>query len=153
MGAIIKYTHKKCGFNLKFLAGVGFTLFRMQCEARGHMRNGDWGERWQRLMEQYPEGTATLNTALCFCERCKKYFTEPRVAFYVPKDGYQYEFDEHHKDYVPTYIIDKHYKVLEKEVITCPDCEKEANIIENVSSIPCPVCGEIRRGRNVGNWD
>ena len=73
--------------------------------------------------------------------------------FYVPKDGYHYEFNECHKDYVPRYIIDEHYKVLEKEVITCPDCENEANVIEGVSSIPCPVCGEMQRGRNVGNWD
>lgn len=68
MGKVIRYTHKKCGFELDFLEGVGFSLFKMQCEAREHMRNGDWGEQWKELMEKHPDGAATLNKALCYCE-------------------------------------------------------------------------------------
>lgn len=30
MGKVIRYTHKKCGFELDFLEGVGFSLIKMQ---------------------------------------------------------------------------------------------------------------------------
>jgi len=153
MGKILRFTHKKCGFELDFLEGVGFALFKMQCEARAHMRNGDWGEPWQELIKKHPDGTATINKALCYCEKCKKYFAEPRVVFYIPKEGHHYEFGENHRDTVPTYIIDEHYQVLEKEVITCPNCDSIAVVMESVGKIPCPICGEMRRGRDVGLWD
>lgn len=153
MGSIIRYTHRDCRFKLEFHEGVGFYLFKLQCEARENMRSGKWGEHWKDLMEQYPEGTATLQNALCYCQKCKKYFTEPRVKFYVPKDGFKYEYDERHSDMVPSYIISEHYQLLEKEQITCPDCEADAVVIENFRSIHCPVCGKDLKGRDVGNWD
>ena len=150
MGSIIRYTHKKCGFRFDFLEGVGFGTFAMQCRSRKHMRDGEWGEYWKELIEKYPEGTATLNKAICYCEKCNKYFQEPRIKFYIPKEGYHYESDD---DSVPSYIVYEHYQLLEKETITCPDCDTVTTIIENTSQIPCPVCGEMRKGRDVGNWD
>lgn len=104
-------------------------------------------------MKQYPEGAATINKSLCYCENCKKYFSEPRIEFCIPKDGYHFEFYERYPDWIPEHIICKHYQVLEKEAITCPDCDNVATVMERTSKIPCPVCGEMRPGRNIGNWD
>ena len=117
------------------------------------MRSGKWGEHWKELIAQYPEGTATLQKALCYCPKCKKYFTEPRIKFYIPKDGFIYEYDEQHPDFVPSFIIFDNYQLMEKEKISCPDCRTDAEVIENHRSIHCPVCGKELKGREVGHWD
>ena len=153
MGSIIEYDHQGCKFKYVFYEGVGFSLFRLQGQARSKMRSGEWGEAWKSLMEKYPEGTATLNNALCYCPRCRKYFSEPRVEFYIPNEGYHYQFDEQDKDRIPEYIINSHYHVLQKETITCPDCDAEVTVMEDLEKVPCPVCGEMIRGRDAGNWD
>lgn len=153
MGSIIRFTHKECGFEFNFYEGVGFRSFAMQCESRKYMRSGEWGDHWKQLIEQYPEGTATLNKAICYCARCKKYFQEPRIEFYIPKEGYHYAPKEGRDDSVPPYIVYEHYQLLEQATITCPDCETVATVMENSAQIPCPVCGKMRRGRDVGNWD
>jgi len=98
-------------------------------------------------------GKLTLNKALCFCEKCKKYFTEPRIEFYIPKEGYHLENDEKQSDSVPRYIIKEHYKIIEKEDITCPDCKTTSTVIEKIQKIKCPVCGKELRGKIWGNWD
>ena len=151
MGSIIRYTHRECKFKLEFYEGVGFHLFRLQCYARENMRSGQWGNHWKKMMEQYPDGTATLNNALCFCPKCKKYFKNPRVEFYIPKEGFQYEYDE--RDMVPNYVIAKHYQLIEKEDIICQDCATRVEVVENLRKINCPVCGKELKGRDVGNWD
>ncbi len=153
MGSIIRFTHRECGFKYDFFAGVGFGLFRLQCEAREKMRSGEWGEQWKDLIQKYPEGTATIGKALCFCPKCSKYFTEPRIKFYVPNEGFHYEFDERHEDMIPSYVICEHYHVLEKEDMFCPDCGTKATVMENLNQVPCPVCGKMRKGRDIGDWD
>lgn len=153
MGSIIRFTHKECGFEYDFYEGVGFSLFRLQCNAREKMRSGEWGKQWQDLMEKHPEGTATINKALCFCPNCKKYYTEPRIKFYVPNEGFHYDFHEPNEDMVPTYVIYSDYHLIEKETMFCPDCNAESVVMDNLNKVPCPVCGKIRRGRDIGNWD
>ena len=151
MGKIIRYTHKKCGFEFDFREGVGFHLFSINCEAREHMKNGDWGEYWKKLIEQYPNGTAKLRNALCYCERCREYYIGPCVNFYVPKEGYNYPYED--EDSVPTYMLDEYFCLLEKEVMVCEKCNEEAIVMEDMAPIACPVCGKMRKGRDVGNWD
>lgn len=152
MGSIICYKHEECNFEYNYFEGVGFRLFAMQCRARSHMQNGEWGEHWKSMIEQYPQGTATIRKALCYCERCKMYFTRPRIKFYIPQEGYHYESDDN-KDFVPINIINEHYQLLEAEVLTCPHCDSHLTVMENVSAIPCPVCGKLMKGKDVGNWD
>ena len=151
MGSVIEFKHEKCGFEFVFLEGAGFSLFRKQCEARRHMRDGDWGEHWKSLIERYPEGTALLNTALCYCEKCSKYWAEPCVQFCIPKDGYHYNSSDDNLDMVPERIIYEHYRLLETEQISCPDCENIAKLVEEPYEIYCPVCGEKICGLEVGN--
>lgn len=153
MGIIIRFTHKKCKFEFNFKEGLGVSLFRKQCQARINMCNGYWGKRWQELIKQYPEGTATTNNVLCYCEKCKKYFDTPRIVFYIPQKGYHYKSGEDYSNTIPARIIYRHYQPLEKEVITCPNCNNTAIVIENTKQIPCPVCGKMRQGREYGNWD
>ena len=122
MGNIIRFTHRECGFKFDFFEGVGFSLFRLQCNAREKIRSGE-------------------------------YFTEPRIKFYVPDDGYLYEFSEKNEDMVPTHVIYEHYHLLEKEDMVCPDCYSSATVMENLNQVPCPVCRKMCKGRDVGNWD
>jgi hypothetical protein len=153
MGSIIRFTHKECGFEFSFYKGVGFRLFAMQCESRKYMRTGEWGEHWKELIERYPEGTATLGKAICYCAKCKKYFQEPRIKFYIPKEGYRHVPKEECDDRVLPYEVYSSYQLLEEETITCSKCKKVAQVMEKHTQIPCPVCGKMRRGRNVGDWD
>ena len=153
MGYIINYVHKECNFDFEFFEGVGFGTFAMECESRKYMREGEWGEHWKNLIEQHPDGTATLNQALCYCEKCKKYFNEPRIEFYIPKEGYHYIPNEGEEDGVPSYIVKEHYQLLEKEVIKCPECDTIAKIMQKTSQIPCPVCGKKIKGEKIGCWD
>lgn len=153
MGDIIRFTHRDCKFRFDFHAGVGFRLFREQCNARENMRSGEWGDHWQELMEKYPDGTATLNNAICYCKNCGKYYTEPRVRFYVPKEGYQHEYSERDLDSVSSYIINRFYDLLEEEALICPDCEGQTEVIDDYNHFPCPKCGKSLKGRLIGNWD
>ena len=52
MGSIICYKHEECNFEYNYFEGVGFRLFAMQCRARSHMQNGEWGEHWKSMIEQ-----------------------------------------------------------------------------------------------------
>lgn len=144
MGAVYWLSCKQCKFKFEFHKGVGFFLFSKQCNARSNMREGKWGEHWKKLIEKYPDGTATLCNALCYCKHCKKFYTEPRVEFYVSQDGYKYE-DKDKKDMIPTVVIFEHYSVLEKENMICPDCKESAEVIENFSKAVCPQCGNTLR--------
>lgn len=151
MGLVVRYRHKGCGFSYDFKEGVGFRLAAREFKARTHMRNGDWGDRWKTLIEQYPAGTATYRKTLFYCEECKEYITEPQIVFYIPKEGSNYEYDE--TDYVPDDKLEELFQVLEKEVILCPKCKKEAQKIDNLKKVPCLKCGQISEWKVVGHWD
>ena len=153
MGSIIQFNHKACGFKFDYFEGVGFSLFAKQCHSRQYMRNGKWGEKWKKLIEEYPNGTATLNRMLCYCEQCKKYYHEPRIEFYIPKDGYYYEFGEEDDDFIDETTLYKRFQLLESEIMLCPDCKKEALVMEDIRRIKCPVCEGMIKGRDVGIWD
>ncbi len=153
MGRIIRFTHKECGFEYDFYEGAGFSLFRLECNAREKMRSGEWGIEWQELMGKYPEGAVTINNMLCFCPNCKKYYTEPCIQFYIPNDGFHYDYHGTSDDYVPDYVINRHFHLIKKDAMFCPDCNSELMVFETYNRIPCLVCGKTRRGRVVGNWD
>ena len=109
--------------------------------------------QWQDLIKKFPDGTATINETLCLCPKCKKYFSQPRKVFYVPNEGYHYDFQEPYDDMVSSCILYYHYHPIIKENIFCLDCNTEATVMEKYSYVPCPICGKILRGRDVGNWD
>lgn len=120
--------------------------------ARENMRSGAWGDHWKQMIEKYPEGTATLEHEMCYCKNCGKYYTESQVVFYIPKEGYHYEYDEHHSDMVPQHIICENYEILEKETMICPDCGGVSKVVD-ANNFTCPKCGKPIRGQNIGNWD
>ena len=114
MGILIRYTHKKCNFEFEHHKGVGVHLFGQQLKARENMRSGKWGPEWQDLMNQYPEATATIGKVLCYCRKCNDYFSAPQIKFYVPQDGYRYEFSTPFDAINPADIIAKHYRLHRK---------------------------------------
>lgn len=152
MGAIILFAHEECNFSFEFYEGVGFSLFKAQCMARENMRSGIWGDHWKQMIEKYPEGTATIKNAICYCKNCGKYYTEPQVVFYIPKEGYHYKYDERHSDMVPQNIIRENYEILEEETMICPDCEGISYVIAS-NNFTCPKCGKLINGHDIGNWD
>ena len=151
MGKVIRYRHKGCGFSYDFKEGVGFRLAAKEYKARTHMRNGDWGEKWKLLIEQYPDGTATYAKTLFYCEECNEYCTVPQIIFYIPKADSSYQYDE--SDYVPDEILLDCFQVLEKENISCPKCNREIKEMENLKKVPCLKCGQISEWKVVGHWD
>lgn len=82
MGSVISFTCRDCIFRYELHEGTGMWLFSRECQSRKLMRNGEWGEEWQKLLEENPEGTATLGRVMCHCKNCKKIYSEPRIVFW-----------------------------------------------------------------------
>lgn len=87
MGYIYEYIHPECGFFYQYFEGIGILGFSEVCKCRESMRSGKWGEPWKELIEEYPDGTASLDNSLIYCEACKKYFSRSRKVFHIPKTG------------------------------------------------------------------
>ena len=152
MGQIIEFSHKSCKFGFSFLSGTGFLNFKNQLNSRQEIRSGKWGKEWKDLIDQYPEGTGTISNALCFCAKCRTYFTESCREFQVPDGGYHYSFDGD-EDMVPPHIVEAHYHVIKQETKLCPECKTEAAILGNPKKVTCPVCEKECWGKEVGFWD
>ncbi len=153
MGTIVKLRCPDGKFQYDFYEGVGFSLFRQQREARANMREGEWGDHWKKMIEQHPDGTATCRKVLCYCGKCKKYYSEPRIVFYLPKEGFKYESKDDN-DEVSEYVIIENYEPIDKETMKCPDCGDTLDVIEDIKKASCPYCGKpLIMCKNFGHWD
>lgn len=153
MGGVVCFFCNQCKFKYEHHTGVGMLLFATQCQSREMMRSGKWGEKWQKMLAENPEGTATLDKVLCYCRRCSRYYSKSRIVFWIPKENYHFDFKENYEDMVPTYIIHKYYRVLEKESIVCSKCNEEVEVIEEYSKATCPMCGKNMKYKSAGIYD
>lgn len=137
MGSIFRFEHKACGFEYKHFDGAGFMSMELEGAALEKIKKGEMGEDWKKALDDNPKAEVAVHNALCYCEKCKKYHSLPQIKLNLleEKDG------------------EEGYKALKKETLYCPECKEEVVDMDNVFSVPCPVCGEKIKGKFAGLWD
>lgn len=145
MGSIFRFEHKACGFEYKHFDGVGFMGMELEHEAYEKIKKGEMGADWQKLLADNPSGKVTVHNELFYCEKCKEYHSIPQIKFYVlNKDAS--EEDE-------MFFDPEKYTLVDKETVYCPKCKEKTVEMDNVYSVPCPVCGKVIKGKMEGLWD
>ena len=151
MGNLIQFKHSRCHFLYNFRFGKSVFHFRFERTVRKDMRSGKLGDHWKEMMDQYPDGTATVTNALCYCPVCKQFQTEAQISFYKPKEGYQPEFSSEDPDVIC--FAPNHFELVEKEEMYCQKCGGKVEVFEDYMKVPCPKCGEYLDVKAGGWWD
>lgn len=74
---------KKCRYEIYANLGVGFYFPRVYQQTMEAAREGKHGERIQKFLEEHPDGTLDVETALLQCEECGTLSRGPGLAMYV----------------------------------------------------------------------
>ncbi len=137
---IWEYSHLQCGFKFVYYVG-GYSLIKKGRMLYDEMNSGKWGNGWSKILRRYPKGEPVLQSSLCFCEKCNKYFQQQRIKLYLHEQNY----DDR--------ISGKSDSRYISEVIHCPDCYLKARIIKNNEEIRCPVCEKMCQRKLIGLCD
>ncbi len=167
MGSGVRFSCPNCGYNDRFLLGVGFSYPRVFSNTMKEAKHGQFGKKLYRLLKKHPDAVLDPTLVLTHCPKCHLLGRAMDLTAYVPKPGYDRSkepkgtwsgaFPALNIDYVSPNDFRVHYDVLEKYGHCCEKCGTELELIseQELSSrkIPCRKCGEILQASTALMWD
>lgn len=167
MGSGVRLSCPNCGYNDRFLLGVGFSYPRVFSNTMKEAKHGRFGKKLYRLLKKHPDAVLDPTLVLTHCPKCHWLGRELDLTAYVPKPGYDRAkgpkgvwsgaFPALNIDYVSPNDFRVHYDVLEKYGHCCEKCGTELELISEQElrsrKIPCRKCGESLQVFTDRMWD
>lgn len=135
MGNGFQLVCKHCTYSKTFLLGFGMGYSELNKTTIKKIRKGVYGQEWQQLLTDYPNGQIDTESCLYVCPYCNTLSDELKLSFYKIRD-------KSIPDYGLNLSDNKRYELVKEYVHRCPQCSGRMKRImdpHNTSYI-CPKC-------------
>jgi len=173
MGTEYLYQCHKCLYLHNSFEGVGFAYPYVYHEVMEDIRNGKYGEKYSKYIQEHPDAAVDASEVLFKCEHCGEFVTAPELSIYLPKPGYHApKNDAAWSVEVPCYSMDyvdnsdlkqregekarpRNYDFIFRIEQRCEKCNSPLVLVDtsDETKIRCPKCGMYLKRDDIGDWD
>lgn len=157
MGAGFSFTCKKCGNEYRAFFGSGMMYPSIYERVMGEIQSGKYGAELQELSNAIPYVAVDAENTVYYCKDCVIWEVSPNLSLYAPRDMeyIQREIERFgHSPYPWKSTLRSHYRIIKRYYHKCDKCGHRMRqlSLSDISSLPCPKCGEKNEGCMV-LWD
>ncbi len=146
MGIGYSFRCRKCHKEYSAYLGSGMMYPREHDRIMKDIQAGKYGTKIQELSKTVPGIAADAETAVFFCDGCRRWKSEPVLSLYAPRENCP---GPDQPDRMPWKSERKRdYRIVYRYYHKCGSCGKRMRRLsgKEAESLPCPKCREINHG-------